>query len=390
MVTDENKERLILEDLRHELTSEEMVALREWVEALPAHRQEYEEIRQIADRAVWLKGIDRLHKERGLQQIRRQLRERQQRQLRFRWMRYVAAVVLPLAITLGIYFSVNREQDVLPVVSFEDIRPGTTQAMLYLSDGQEVDLSAVVDSVIRDKAVEQEIGFCDKVLNYRRQSSSAGQGYNRIVVPRGGEYQLVLADGTRVWLNSETEIKYPVAFAGEIREVFLRGEAYFEVEKAGGKRFHVVMDGGAVIEVTGTSFNASCYPDEGQCSATLASGKINLLVGGIMQPVQVGEHAAYNRHTGEITVADVDLKYYTSWRMGKFYFHDTPLEQIVRQLGRWYNVDFVFADDALKQVCFSGVALRDKPIGFVLNLLETTQFLKFTMLPDGKIRVAQR
>lgn len=200
---------------------------------------------------------------------------------------------------------------------------------------------------------------------------------------------LVLSDGTKVWLNSETRLEYPLAFGEHSREVRLSGEAYFEVTKDEARCFNVIMEG-ATIEVMGTSFNASCYPGEGQCWAVLESGKINLRTDHGVAAVNVGECASYDIASGKVTVETVDLKYFTSWRYGTFYFYNTPLSEIVQKLGRWYDVHFKFADESLRDVCFSGAALRSKPIDFMLELLSSTQSLKFDIQSDGMIMIYKK
>lgn len=394
-ITEENQERIILESLQGKLDEAEAAELKLWLEASAAHRQTYEFVKQLATRALLLKDLEKLDKAEGWKEIGAQIRLRRNRRLRIRWSKYAAAVLLPLFACAGAYVLIHRPEEKLPEarLSFENIRPGSRQAVLYLADGNEVDLKAWQDTVIRDGKSAREIGFRENLLDYREKGAPAGKTeqvvYNKIVVPRGGEYRLILSDGTRVWLNAGTEMEYPVNFSDSVREVVLKGEAYFEVTKDKNRRFQVVMDG-ATVEVLGTSFNASCYPGEHTCSATLESGRIDFRTGQGKQAVQVGENAVYDKQTGKITVGPVDLKYYTSWRLGKFYFHDTPLEEISRQLSRWYDVDFVFDDEALKVTCFSGVALRDKPIRFILNLLESTDFVEFILGPDGKIRIRQK
>lgn len=392
MLMKENVEQVILDYLRGELIGEEAEELEQWLAESEEHRQVYESVRKIAADAAFLKGIERVDKARGRQRIQLRMEQRRRRLLRLRWLKVAAAIVLPLMVGVGVYWgmgTVENQREEL-AMTFEAILPGSSQAILYLADGREVDLNMVRDSVIHDGEADRQIHLKGNMLDYLNGRKDAdgdkGSVYNRIVVPRGGEYQLMLSDGTRVWLNSESEMRFPVKFAGGLRQVELKGEAYFEVAKVSGRRFQVVMDG-VTIEVTGTAFNASCYPDEETCSAALASGSIRLLADGMVQPVKVGENAQYSRKDGKITVETVNLKYYTSWRLGQFYFHDTSLQSITRQLGRWYDVEFEFADASLGEVCFSGVALRDKPIGYILKLLESTQFVKFTLLPDGKIRV---
>ena len=217
------------------------------------------------------------------------------------------------------------------------------------------------------------------------------EGIGNLVVhaDRGERSGVTLPDGTQVKLNAESSLSYTHDFGRELRQVNLEGEAYFEVTKDEARCFNVIMEG-ATIEVMGTSFNASCYPGEGQCWAVLESGKINLRTDHGVAAVNVGECASCDIASGKVTVETVDLKYFTSWRYGTFYFYNTPLSEIVQKLGRWYDVHFKFADESLRDVCFSGAALRSKPIDFMLELLSSTQSLKFDIQSDGMIMIYKK
>lgn len=396
MMTEENIEDIVWRDSRNECSEEEKARLQEWVEASGENRRTYEEIRLIIECGVLLKGYDRLDRSRALDKIMKQVKPSPVIR-RFSWLKYAAVIILPLLVgTLAYYlFDRSAEDTNALVVARHNIQPGEAKAILYLSDGREIDLKEVSDSTIRDGYYNQEILFRDKsnTLNYYDSLLDVNKVgklvYNKIVVPRGGEYMLILSDGTKVWLNAETEMEYPLCFGADIREIRLKGEAYFEVKKDTKRPFNVLM-GDARIEVTGTSFNASCYPENGSCSATLASGKINLWGDHSMKRVNVGECAVYDKNSKEITVKAVDLKYYTSWRHGTFYFYNTPLSEITEALGRWYDVAFYFSDESLRDVCFSGAALRNRPIDFILNLLESTQSLKFSIQKDGTIWISKK
>ena len=396
MMAEEKIEDIIWRDFRHECSEEEKACLQEWVETSEENRRVYEEIRLIVKCATLLKGYDGLDQSRALGNVMKQVKPSPMLRW-FAWLKYAAVMIIPLLIGAVGYYLFDRTSGEArtPVLVGHGILPGEAKAILYLSDGREINLKEVGDSTIRDGYSGQEILFRDRgnTLSYYDSSRNANKGeklvYNKIVVPRGGEYMLILSDGTKVWLNSETEMEYPLRFGGDIREVRLKGEAYFEVKKDIKRSFNVLM-GDARIEVTGTSFNASCYPEDGSCSATLASGKINLWGNHVMKRVNVGERAVYDKTSQEIMVKPVDLKYYTSWRHGTFYFYNTPLSEITDALGRWYDVEFNFSDESLRDVCFSGAALRNKPIDFILRLLESTQSLKFSIEKDGIIWINKK
>lgn len=392
----ENWEEIVWRALRNECSSEELMKLQEWRNEASENEQMYEDIKGIMGMGNFLKGMDSLHKENALENILKRTRQRSFGYSRI--LKYAAVLLLPLLLggTLFYVLTFKRQAgEVLPVSVTKQILPGGPKAILYLSDGQVIDLNRIVDSVIVDKHSGQEIALSKDIneLNYSGVTRDIGQSkelaYNRIEVPRGGEYMLVLSDGTKVWLNSETRLEYPLAFGEHSREVRLSGEAYFEVTKDEARCFNVIMEG-ATIEVMGTSFNASCYPGEGQCWAVLESGKINLRTDHGVAAVNVGECASYDIASGKVTVESVDLKYFTSWRYGTFYFYNTPLSEIVQKLGRWYDVNFKFADESLREVCFSGAALRSKPIDFMLELLSSTQSLKFDIQSDGVIIIYKK
>ena len=392
----QNWEEIIWRALRNECSSEELMKLQEWRNETPDNEQMYEDIKGIAGMGNFLKGIDSLHKENALENILKRTRQRSLGHSRL--LKYVAVFLLPLLLGGTLFYFLKFKQQAgekLPVSVAKQILPGGPKAILYLSDGQVIDLNRTIDSVIVDKHSGQEITLSKDInaLNYSGVTGNTTQpkelAYNRIEVPRGGEYMLVLSDGTKVWLNSETRLEYPLTFGEYSRDVRLSGEAYFEVTKDEARHFNVIMEG-ATIEVTGTSFNASCYPGEGQCKAVLESGKINLRTEYGVAAVDVGECASYDIVSGKVTVEAVDLKYFTSWRYGTFYFYNTPLSEIVQKLGRWNDGNFKFADESLRDVCFSGAALRSKSIDFMLELLASTQSLNFDIQGDGTIMIYKK
>lgn len=385
----------IRRDLRNECSEEEKSHLQEWIDASEENGRAYKETRFILECGTLLKGYDHLDEQQALGKVMKRVKPLRSIR-RYTWLKYAAVIFLPIFMgTVVYYLTLFEKETEVPVLATYEIQPGTAKATLYLSDGREVDLRDVGDSTIQDGSSDQEILFKggNNTLSYYNSLPETNPAeklaYNKIVVPRGGEYMLILSDGTKVWLNAETEMEYPLRFGKEVREVRLKGEAYFEVQKDTKRRFNVIMEG-ATVEVTGTSFNVSCYPEDGSYSATLESGNINFLANHIVKKVNVGECAVYDEVSKKIAVNVVDLKYYTAWRRGSFYFYDTPLSEITTRLGRWYDVEFKFADEALREVCFSGAALRNKPIDFILRLLESTRSLKFSIEKDGIIWINKK
>ncbi|WP_427875737.1 FecR family protein [Flavobacterium sp. MMS24-S5] len=212
---------------------------------------------------------------------------------------------------------------------------------------------------------------------------------NLLTIPRGGQFFVQLADSTKVWLNSESQLKYPVAFVdGQTRQVELvYGEAYFEVSpstKHKGSRFKVKTEN-QNVEVIGTEFNIKAYRDESAIYTTLVKGVVavsNTSKKQILTPNQQSKITEYN---GNINVSEVDVYNEISWRKGLFVFKGMPLKDIARVLSRWYDVDIVFADPALGNVKFNGVLNKNQKLEDILTTIKNINFINAYEKKDNKI-----
>ena len=291
----------------------------------------------------------------------------------------VAAVALPFVIALVLYVGLNREEEQMVRPSLaSNILPGTSKAVLTLANGQMIPLGkeATDSTIITDGT---QISASGSGVTYASGVESESVVYNKLEIPRGGEFCLTLSDGTRVWLNSETSIQYPVAFGAKERRVFVQGEAYFEVAKDEGKPFHVLAKG-ADIKVLGTSFNVMTY--RGRTITTLVEGKVCLTYKDesvLMVPDRQAEVIA---ETGKILMREVDARNFTLWKDGVFYFENAALETIAERLSQWYDVNIVFNDEALKKLRYSVEMKRYNNIQDLLTKIEKTQKVKF--LIQGK------
>jgi transmembrane sensor len=199
-------------------------------------------------------------------------------------------------------------------------------------------------------------------------------------IPRGGEFYLTLSDNTKVWLNSETTLKYPVEFAGEERRVELTGEAFFEVEKDAERPFRVVSDE-QVVEVLGTSFNISSYPEDSVILTTLVEGKVNVFLGENPETSQtlLPKHQSFlARGEDRIMQREVDVSEYVAWKDGEFYFRDQSLENIMKTLSRWYDIDVVFNEPQAKDILFTGHLERYENFERILNLIQRTNEVSYS------------
>lgn len=290
------------------------------------------------------------------------------------WRRVVAIVILCMAIGGGMYyFSSKIAEDDLYV---QEVAPAPARVYLVLSDGSRVDLSAAPQNA---RIYEDNIAVCDSgKLEYGHQADDWQQpgACNQIFVPRGGEYRLVLSDGTKVWVNAASELKYPVRFGGSQREVFMKGEAYFEVEKDSTCPFIVHTSRGAV-QVLGTEFNVRDYEDEAKVVTTLVKGSVEYRTSRsrvVLKPGFQSEDIGR-----EISVRRVDVEQCVGWKDGKYIFFDESLENIMRYVERTYDTEVFFINDSVKKLRFSGDLKRYDRVESLLRYLESSGDVRFNI-----------
>jgi transmembrane sensor len=289
------------------------------------------------------------------------------------WIPYAAAVMIML--TIGIWFLDTRHQtpdtrhQPLDKPLSMDIAPGSHRATLTLADGRTIGLSEAHTGIV----VGDRVSYLDgsTVLGTGGDESkspiSEVSPLMAISTPVGGTYQVTLADGTTVWLNSASTLKYPSQFLGAERVVEISGEAYFSVSKDVKKPFKVISEG-QEIQVLGTQFNISAYANESESKTTLVNGSVLILnsksnTANRLKPGQQG----IVREASTV-VQQVDTGLYVAWKNGYFYFKHTPFEEVMRQLARWYNVELVYKGDIPRET-FSGEMGRDLTLGAALKLL---------------------
>ncbi|HVW62508.1 MAG TPA: FecR domain-containing protein [Puia sp.] len=289
-----------------------------------------------------------------------------------RWWWAAAAAVLVL---LGsVYLIVNKNKGAQlplgPIAKTKDVLPGKSGAILTLSDGSKMVLDSLGNGVITTQA-NAPVALKDGKLIYGK---AAGNDpgvvlYNTMSTPRGRQFQMVLPDGSKVWLNAASSITYPVAFSGKERLVKIRGEAYFEIAANASMPFRVQLADGEKVEVLGTSFNVNAYEDEGSFRTTLVDGKVRVSLGNGAKVLAPGEQAYAGPGDPVVKVLqDVDIAGVIAWKNNYFSFADADLSTVMRQLSRWYNVDVVFAGP-VPAGRFNGKIGRALTLAQVLKLL---------------------
>ena len=293
-----------------------------------------------------------------------------------RFSRWGAAAVLLLVICVSLFIK-KGEQEVVPV-AIQTILPGSHKATLLMENGEEIELS---DSV--RMSIEQGIIASNNQLEYGDLVKELASGYYHVLkIPRGGEYRLKLSDGTIVYLNSDSELRYPVNFSATSREVELRGEAFFEVVTDPQRPF-VVNAEQVRVRVLGTSFNVNTY-DKDYIETVLVKGRVGLQMEGNTQEWQIkpNELARYDRKNKTMEVKEVDILPYVTWKEGHFLFKNQSLEQIMNIMARWYDVNIFFVGPKVKNLHFSGEIDRYENIEKVLHMIGLTTNISFSI--NGK------
>lgn len=288
-----------------------------------------------------------------------------------RW-RWIAAAIIVIAATTAII--IYPRKPVTPVTSSQDVQPGREGAILTLANGTNISLDTV-----KNATVALQGGVTAKVVNGSLIYEGVGDQvvYNTMTTPKGRQFQLTLPDGTQVWLNSASSIRYPTIFNGNQRLVEITGEVYFEVAKLAAKPFAVNVNGKAEIRVLGTHFNVNAYSNEASINTTLMEGSIAVAASSD-QPVTLkpGQQAQIGGTREIRVIQNADVEKVMAWKNGLFNFEDVPLEEAMRQLERWYDIEVVY-ENGVPNRLLAGEMTRDVTLNDLLTVL-------------GKIRVKCR
>ena len=303
----------------------------------------------------------------------------------------VAAAVILFALVGGAWWMLNKAKAKTPApvaaVHYQnDVAPGGNNAVLTLANGSSIVLNNAQNGLLAQQGNTNVVKLGNGALAYRAQNKNSGELlYNTISTPRGGQYQMALPDGSKVWLNAVSSLHFPTAFTGSERMVELTGEAYFEVAhmvSPAGKKipFHVRVNG-MDVEVVGTHFNIMAYSNEQGIKTTLLEGKVNVTQNGVTQKLEPGRQATVDNKTQAITVADANTEQAVAWKNGFFRFKMTGIHELMRQVERWYNVDVEYKTDRTDQD-YTGIVPRTQNISGLLQTLEMTGTVHFRV--EGK------
>ena len=295
---------------------------------------------------------------------------------RKRWWRFgriglTAAAAVLLFVGIGLVWS-HREQlrSVPPLtVKNEVVEPGRSKAMITLANGEKIVLGDKKQQLIGEDGTL--LNLDSAIVEYKGKQKTPALVYNTIDIPIGGEYQLVLADGTKVWLNADSKLRFPVSFTAERREDYLVGEAYFEVAKDSAREFWVHA-GAMDVKVLGTSFNVKAYERLETVATTLVEGSVEVACAGKSFQIVPGEQFVYDKNNRVMDVRMVDTESYVSWKDGYYKFRQTTLEEIMETLSVWYGLNVFYVNESAKQVEFTGKVRRYEDARMLLDKFEQT------------------
>lgn len=389
---DENIARLIRHSLTGELSERERVELEAWLRDSEEHQVLFEKIKKEIRISSESSLFRSLNDEVAWQKFKTTARERKRRVYVRRILTYAAVIVLPLAVVAGFLF-LNREKDTLSIASERVVKitPGGPRAVLITADQTVHELNGVQGQ----REIEVEKGVVIKQgganLEYDSLVASVQEvalAMNTLRVPRGGEFRLKLSDGTNVYLNSASELKYPVRFDEKERRVYLSGEAYFEVTKDSNRPFYVITEE-VQVRVYGTEFNVNTH-QPGKVHTVLVDGKVGIKKRGMTGEITMkpGELASFDRNAGTFEVKEVDVRQYVVWKDGYFTFENESLEQILNTLSLWYDVDVFFQSESAKQLVFTGYMKRYNDISEILNAITEVVGVNFTI--NGKTIIVSK
>jgi len=375
------------------LSDAEAAEFNRWLDEAPANRAWFDALSEQEALTAKLVGLKQYDASAAYGRVSRRMRTHV-------WLRIAVAASLVFAAGAFSWFTWLQPQRGATGQSTQlaaaGVMPGGNRATLTLADGRAIDLSDAQAGIVVGDGVTYLDGTA--VLD---DSASGAATLMSLTTPKGGTYQITLPDGSKVWLNANSTLKYPSQFSKEMRVVELEGEAYFDVSHQtnpiGQQRSLIpflVKTNGQTIEVLGTQFNVSAYLDDSEAQTTLVEGSVRLSLSRksressftpdnqvVLKPGEQGQFS-----NGTITTRQVDTEQFTAWRYGRFVFQQTPMEDVLRQLGRWYDIEVNYA--GLPERQFNGDLPRNVPLSEALRLIELTSGVRLG-LTERRLQVIE-
>lgn len=366
--------------IRQALTEKERDELDDWINASDSNMLLFEELTEPTNLQANLEWMDKVQSEHSYQHVREAgafATPGRVAKVKGAW---IAAAAILILIVGGYFIFRNASKGTANInemakIKTPPLQPGGNRAILTLANGSVIDLAAAKNGLIKNDNGSDIIKLADGTIYYE-PDGTAGEApaVHTLSTPAGGQYQVKLPDGTLVWLNAATTLKYPAHFETHERRVELHGEAYFEVAKNEKQPFRVVLADSASITVLGTHFNVMAYPNEQAKEITLMEGKVTVNKGSITSTLEPGMQASI-KGADISTTTGADTEEIMGWKNGLFVFHDAPIGAIMRQVERWYDAKVVYQGEVNHQ--FNATIKRSEPLAKLLHLLELTEDVHF-------------
>ena len=374
--------RLIEKHLRGDLSISDREELDAWLVTSTANRELFEKLNS----EYWVKAeLEKFNQyNKRSSEVFNQAHEKGFTRVRFMIKRLAVAASIIMVIVISSYFaffnSKNEKSITANSTTKDIIAPSTNRAMIRLSDGSIVYLDSSGNGTLASQSGVNVIKTADGKIIYNPPGAASKKGvalYNTLINPRGSKViDMTLTDGSRVWLNAGSSVTYPVVFNGHDRVVTITGEAYFEISQDASKPFKVIK-GDLKVEVLGTHFNVNAYDDESEIKVTLLEGSVKVSTAKQLNAstiISPGQQARITKNKVE-TVNDVDLESVMSWKNGIFYFNNSNIEMIMRQVANWYDVEVEYQGNVRNEY-FGGTISRSENISQLIKALELTKTIK--------------
>lgn len=373
--------QLIAKQFLESLNDDENQELQEWIQASPENELLYNKLVKREWIREYVKKRASIDVKKYVTVYEQELKPK--RKISKMCWRCVAAVLVLCIVGMCFWMNVQEKGEICEI-SQMTIEPGKMKALLVLDDGQKVELGRWETSKDLEKNGIVVVNDSSRVEYIQDRKVGNEEVMNKIIVPTGGEYNLILSDGTWVYLNAESTITFPKKFIGDKREVLLEGEAYFQVA-ASEERPFIVKTKDMDVLVTGTEFNVKAYPDELNVQMTLLRGKVTVFSGFDKKEkveIKPKQQAEWDRGNVKLQIREVDPNLFMAWKNGYFIFRQDKLEDIMRTLARWYDMEVIYLDESIKNIVFAGKLDRSENITPILNVLRATD--KLTVEVNGK------
>lgn len=309
---------------------------------------------------------------------------------KFRYFGYAATLLVLLGFAWYLHQIISNEENAVAVTPEAPFAERQNRAVLVLSDGETINLDEQTIAKMPDEKGVRITNLPGELLRYEKQEVRVDeQRMNRLIVPAGARYQLQLSDGTKVWMNARSALEYPVAFSSQSRLVKLSGEAYFEVKENPSVPF-VVEANDYKIVVHGTSLNISAYAEDNYIQTTLVTGALEVEDReGTAYKLNPGQMAMISHENQDVSIENVDTKFFTSWRNGILHFNKISLKELAIKLERWYDVDINFGSAYTADLLFSGAMENSRDITFILKLISQAANVEYE-ISDKQILIKKK